>query len=178
MEKYFLETERFILRKLEISDAKDISRICNNENIYKNMLFMPHPYELEDAVEFIQYAENCFDVDRFMVFAIVDKSTDRFYGAVDLTLSQMHKNCEVGYWIDEEFWNLGIATEVLKRIIVYMFSERNYHRVFAKHLSFNEASGRVMEKAGMTLEGTFRECYLKSGKYYDVKEYAIINEKL
>ena len=47
------------------------------------------------------------------------------------------------------------------------FREKRYHRVYARHYASNPASGRVMQKLGMTREGVQNEQILKDGRYED-----------
>ena len=46
-----------------------------------------------------------------------------------------------------------------------------------RHLADNIASGRVMDKAGMEVEGVLRDYYYKDGEFHDVIIHAIINDK-
>ena len=48
------------------------------------------------------------------------------------------------------------------------------HRVEARCVAENTASARVMEKAGMTYEGTLRQREFLKGAYRDIKLYAIL----
>lgn len=45
-------------------------------------------------------------------------------------------------------------------------------------MDIDPASGRVMQKIGMKLEGTFKEHKLKDGKYEDIKVYGILKKEL
>jgi RimJ/RimL family protein N-acetyltransferase len=54
---------------------------------------------------------------------------------------------EVGYWIEREYWDKGIATESLRQFLEEVKSRPLYAHV-AKH---NVASRRVLEKCGFTV---------------------------
>ena len=49
-------------------------------------------------------------------------------------------------------------------------------RVFAAHFARNPASGRVMQKAGMTYEGCPRQHVKKWGAFKDMMYYGIIRK--
>ena len=52
------------------------------------------------------------------------------------------------------------------------------HRILAKHDVDNPASGKVMQKCGMTQEGIFRKYYLHGdGMYSDAMLYSILKEE-
>ncbi|MEH7356867.1 GNAT family N-acetyltransferase, partial [Neobacillus drentensis] len=45
-----ITTKRLVLRLFQKSDAVAVTKLCNNYNIYKNTLYLPYPYSLEDAL--------------------------------------------------------------------------------------------------------------------------------
>ena len=83
--------------------------------------------------------------------------------------------CEIGYCLCRRLWGQGLMTEALSRVQNYLFDTVGFHRIVLRHDSRNPASGRVMQKCGMTYEGTSRECKLdRSGTWIDVCNYAIL----
>ena len=171
-EKNIIETDRLILRKYKLEDADDLAKICNNYNIYKYTMNIPYPYEKQNAIDYINFLlEN---PDNY-VFAITDKKTGTLYGNVSIGLKK-HNKGEIGYFVGEEYWGNGIATEATKAIIEYGFKQLNLHKIFARHLEGNKASGRVMEKSGMFYEGTLKDEVIKEDKYQNVAFYGIIKE--
>ncbi|PKR77292.1 N-acetyltransferase [Halalkalibacillus sediminis] len=59
---------------------------------------------------------------------------------------------EVGFWIDETYWNEGYAKEVAKSLKVYAFEELNISRLISIIQPENKASSKVAEFIGMKLE--------------------------
>ena len=59
-------------------------------------------------------------------------------------------------------------------VLEYGFEELTLNRISAAHLARNPSSGRVMEKAGMLLEGTARQDTTKWGKYEDLVWYGVL----
>lgn len=60
-------------------------------------------------------------------------------------------------------------SETCKRIIKYAFQEVGFNRIYSYHHSDNPASGKVMQKSGMTLYKTeYKEMGSSrlSGEYY------------
>jgi len=172
-----ITTERLFLRPYELSDAQRVSELCNNYNIYRSTLSLPHPYPVESALAWIPTHEENFKNDRCYEFAIADKATGELYGAIGLSNHQNNKNGEIGYWIGEEYWGNGYATEALKAIIDFAFSEKGYHKVWGRLFAANPASGKVMQKAGMVKEGVLAEHIVKEGKYQDLVLYGIVNRQ-
>ena len=79
----------------------------------------------------------------------------------------------MGYWLGERFWDRGIATEAVRAVTELCFDRFPLTRIFALPFAWNKASGRVLEKAGYTLEGRMRQSAVKDGKSVDQLLYAI-----
>jgi len=175
-EKRAITTQRLMLRPFEISDAQRISELCNNYNIYKSTLTLPFPYSIESALNWIPTLEELFTNDIRYEFAIANKVTGELYGAIGLSHVKHYKNGEIAYWIGKEYWGNGYATEAVKAVIDFAFSEKGYHKVWGRFFTTNPSSGRVMEKAGMVKEGLLAEHVIKEGKFLDLAMYGIINK--
>ena len=83
-------------------------------------------------------------------------------------------NAEAGYWIGRPFWSRGYATEALRAVLAYGFEGLELHRIHAHHFARNSASGRVMQKADMQLEGVHREHAKKDDHFEDIVVYGIL----
>ncbi|MDX1481562.1 MAG: GNAT family protein, partial [Woeseiaceae bacterium] len=111
------------------------------------------------------------------VFAIVRREDEQLVGAISLKIDAEFDKAELGYWVGTPFWNSGYATEAATAMLDYGFRDRKLNRIAAKHLARNPASGRVMQKAGMQLEGTARQDTKKWGRYEDLVSYGILREE-
>lgn len=99
-------------------------------------------------------------------------------GDIAVTLwREEEESCEIGYCLCRRFWNRGLMTEALNRVIHYLFETVGFHRVAICHDVQNPASGRVMEKCGLKKEGVFRGMKKrKDGSWMDVAYYAILSD--
>jgi len=120
--------------------------------------------------------EGNFINDKLYEFAVTDKSSGELYGAISLSNNQRYKNGEIAYWIGEEYWGNGYASEALSAIISFAFTEKGYHKVWGRFFSSNPASGKVMQKVGMTKEGVLVEHIIKDGEFKDLVLYGITNK--
>lgn len=176
-EKRIIETDRLILRLFKEIDAPEVIRLCNNYNIYKNTLYLPYPYLKEDALNWIKNHVENFKQEKSFEFAITDKLTGKLYGAIALSNQSKFDNGELAYWIGEEYWGNGYATEAAKAVLQFAFMEKGYHKVFARYFDVNQASGRVMEKIGMKKEGTLKEHVKKDNEYMDLIYFGILKDE-
>jgi len=106
------------------------------------------------------------------VFAVVEKETGLIVGCAGISPNRKG-SAEIGYWITPSRWNRGYCTEAVKRLIAFAREVMGMHRVFALHFPDNPASGRVLEKAGMTREGLLKGYHEKNGEFLDVAVWAV-----
>jgi RimJ/RimL family protein N-acetyltransferase len=130
---------------------------------------------LEDALAWIEHHLSNFNADISYEFAITDKASGELYGAIALTNHQKFRNGELAYWIGEQFWGKGYATEAAQAVVQFAFAEKKYHKVYARYFGSNPASGSVMRKIGMGKEGILREHVKKDGRYEDLVYYGILH---
>ncbi len=77
------------------------------------------------------------------------------------------RGAHIGYWIDQDHANKGIATRAVIELTSFAFQELNLHRIEINLRPENEASRRVAEKAGYKFEGA-RARYLHiDGDWHD-----------
>ena len=85
--------------------------------------------------------------------------------------------CELGCCIARKYWNQGLMTEALTAALEYLFRTVGFHRVQMRHDALNPASGRVMQKCGLQLEGTLRGFKRRQdGTWADIRLYAALAE--
>lgn len=138
---------------------------------------IPHPYEEGMAEEWIGTHEASYKAGTLVTFAIASRDDATLVGAVGLRIDRGLNKAELGYWIGKPFWNIGYATEATVAVLAYGFEELRLNRIQASHFARNPASGRVMQKAGMILEGTARQDAIRWGKYEDLVSYGILREE-
>ncbi len=74
---------------------------------------------------------------------------------------------EIGYWLGEEYWGKGIATEAVRAVTAYAFKNFDLCRLCAGVFATNPASVRVLEKAGYRFEGRLRKSITKFSETID-----------
>ncbi len=172
-----LDTERLILRPIQLKDAGDLFSFARNEAVSRYVLWSPHQ-SIGESRRFIRICRRQYRNGLPGIFAIEHKKDHRMIGTIGYVgFSPEHRCAEIGYSLDPAYWNNGIMTEALKRLIRYSFDELHLHRLEACHDVNNPASGCVMEKCGMHLEGILRDKYNNKGVYCTVRLFSIVNDK-
>ena len=156
-----LVTKRLILNQIKPADISDIVSYAGNIKIVENTRTMPHPYREEDAISWMNMANQGFKNKDNYMFAMRFRDTHAFIGGIGLTLDIQNNRAELGYWLAEGFWNLGFTTEAVQAILQFGFEELNLNKILAVYITTNAASGKVMIKNGMVKEGEFKDHDIK-----------------
>lgn len=86
------------------------------------------------------------------------KGTDKPIGSIGITFDS--RGAMFGYVLGKKYWGHGFAAEALKHLVEWSLAQPTIWRASAYHDVENPASGRVMEKAGMTREGILRRWHI------------------
>src|SRR5438067_5283174 len=161
-----LTTERLVLRPFVAEDGPAVERLAGAREVADTTLNIPHPYPPGGGAQWIAtHAASWEALTRLTLAIAPHEAPNDLLGAIGLTIAREHAHAEIGYWIGAHAWNRGYATEAARAITGYAFAELTLHRVQARHFTRNPASGRVMQKLGMRLEGLHRDAYLRRGRF-------------
>lgn len=169
-----LESQRLILRPFRSSDASEVQRLAGDWAVADTTDVIPHPYEDGVAEAWIESHEAGYDSGRDLTLAITRRRDGQLLGAMTLFIRRAHDCGELGFWVGKPYWNQGICTEAATAMVEHGFTQVNLNRIEAKHFSRNPASGRVLQKLGMTREGEARQSIKRADRYEDVALYAIL----
>lgn len=157
---------RLTLRPWRAGDVPALVRHANNRNVWQNLRDrFPHPYLRRNAVEWVRRAASSSGAVRQFAIVLGGESI----GGIGLEpLSDVHRRvAEIGYWVAEEHWGKGFATEALVAATAYAFDAFELHRLEAGVFEWNTASCRVLQKAGYHLEARLRQRVVKDGRTID-----------
>jgi len=164
------------LREWKAEDAPDLMAAINNIKVLENLRDgIPYPYTNEDAAEFIT-ATLSAEKDSQYAFAIC--LDDKVIGSIGVfRKDNVHRyTAEMGYYIAEPYWGKGIMTKAVRQMSAYIFANTDITRIFAEPYTHNNASCRVLEKAGFQFEGVLRKNAVKNGQAVDMRMYAIVED--
>ncbi|MNJ91289.1 putative ribosomal N-acetyltransferase YdaF [compost metagenome] len=171
-----LECDRLILRPFSLLDAKEVQRMAGNPKVVAMTANIPYPYLDGMAEEWISKHVDSFNKGLAVNLAMETKKDKALVGCISLMISPQHKRGEIGYWVGEEFWGHGFCTEAAQAIVDYSFNQISLQKITARHIAQNPASGKVMQKVGMTQEGYLRRDNYRNGQWEDMVVYGLLNE--
>ncbi len=169
-----IETERLILRRLQLDDAVAIYHNINHDKEVLKYYLAPYIEDEKDA-SVAGTLRFCDETERY-VFAIVLKETNEVIGMINQCsgMNRYFHSIEIGYAIGQKYWHNGYTTEATKAFIDFLF-EKGTHKVFAGAIPENTRSIEVMKKCGMIYEGRKIDELYYRGRYWDVDQYYLLN---
>ena len=143
-----LETERLVLRTVEVSDIEEVARMWAFEkgSITKE--------EAQSAIDYMQnnHKKNALGYIYHLCFAVFEKDGSKIIGWCGLDGTTAGK-LYIFYMIDKDYRNKGYATQCAGRLLSYAFDEARVPYVDGGCDKDNVASYKVMQKAGMRENG-------------------------
>ena len=170
--------KEFKLRAWKAEDAQSLAQAANNPNIAKNLRnTFPNPYQLEDAV---WYINDCISNAEKKQLNYAIEVDGQAVGGIGVFVKEdvYEKSAELGYWLSEDYWRNGITSRAVKAICKEAFEIFDIVRIFAEPFAYNAGSRRVLEKAGFTYEGTMRSGVYKNGEIHSYCMYSLLREEL
>jgi RimJ/RimL family protein N-acetyltransferase len=172
-----LETERLILRKMTPNDVETIFAYASDQEVSRYTIWDMHR-SVEDSRAFLEHVLGNYERGEGSAdWGIVYKGDGRLVGTCAIQLGADNACAELGYVIHREYWGRGLVPEAVRAMIAFGFERMGLNRIEARCIVENTASSRVMEKAGMTYEGTLRQREFIKGAYQDMKLYAILKSE-
>jgi len=170
-----LQTDRLILRRFVESDAEAMFQ--NWASSAENLTYVtwdPHP-DVEVTRNSIRNWVASYTNPNYYKWAIcLKENLEQVIGDISIVeMNEKDSSCEIGYILGKNYWGRDMMTEALKAVLDFCFTQAGFQKVGARCASLNPASGRVMEKAGMSYlktvaNGVERKGYLADLIYYQV----------
>lgn len=167
-----LQTERLTLAPVCLADADRIRALASREEIARQALHIPHPFEEGMAEAWISSLG-----PEPSVFAIRRRMQEPLIGIAGLVRERAAFVAELSYWVGHEYWGHGYATEAASRLLAFGFDLLKLDRIFATTLGCNVPSKRVLEKIGLHHEGCLRRHVEHWGEREDLHYFGILSEE-
>lgn len=155
-----IESNRLRLRNPMKSDLISFYYYASKPNIGPLAGWFPHQ-NLDDTKQILDLF-----IQEKNIWALTLKKDDVMIGTVGLHNRQHNhidgEGCEIGFVLDDTYWNQGIMTEAVKEVIKFIFFKLKFDYIMVSHIESNEASKKVIEKCGFRFLNTKKEKYLNN----------------
>lgn len=167
-----LETERLLLRPLELTDTEAMFKMDSNPIVHKYLWNKPVE-TINESREIIEYVRKQYLDHAIGRFAVVLKETNEFMGWAGLKYNDKELNnrinfYDIGYRLDEPFWGKGYASEASFAWLDYAFNTMKVQKMDAAAQSENAASNRILQKIGLTITEEYIEDNIR-WNWYELK---------
>jgi len=178
MTKQDLETDRLHLRPITGADADDLVQLDSDPVVMRFLSggkATPREVVTRQILPmFVRYSERFVGLG---YFAATEKSTGAFIGwfefrSVEDSVADV---VELGFRLKRHAWGKGYATEGSRALLQKGFAELGVRRVVATTMAVNDASRRVLEKAGLRYVRTYHPSFTEpiAGTEHGEVEYAL-----
>ena len=173
-----VHTERLALRELRMDDAHAVAMRAGDKNVARFLIAVPSPYPVALAARWIQARIAWWPQARGLTLAITKHGApNELIGTVSLRRYARDRRAELGYWLGQEAWGQGYATEAADALVDLGFAHLGLQKIYAQVLDGNDASCRVLEKLGMLSEGIRRAHVRKGKRLCDVHLYGMLRDE-
>jgi RimJ/RimL family protein N-acetyltransferase len=149
-----LTVDELVLRPWRPADAPAILEVCQDPDIAR-WVTIPQPFLAEDADAMVEQSLAMWRDGTGAAFAIVEGATDRLLGAVTRFGPDGHQ-ATFGLWLAPHARGRGVGTRSLRLVSDWTLATTAAIRLDVFIMVGNEASDRMVERAGFTREGVLR----------------------
>lgn len=173
-----IETDRLILRKFKMEDADIMYRNWASDDEVTKYLTWPTHANVNVTRTVLEEWIQKYNNQDFYNWAIVLKEIGEPIGSISVVkYEDKTSSAAVGWCMGRRWWGQRIMPEAGRAVLQFLFEEVGVNRIAAKHDKENAKSGRVMQKIGMTCEGTLRASGRNNQGIVDEVYYSILREE-
>lgn len=185
LNSYRIQGGRLTIEVPDLDDALVLFELVGGEDRLEvtSGLIWDGPDEISQTIEFIDQTRTGTYGEHGFNWAIKDREGDitghpgRAVGMIGTRPVGPPGRGDVGYWLGRPYWGNGIMTEALTMVLDLCFTDLDLIKVEAEVFTANARSARVLERLGMTLEGTIRSAHRKRGNWVDAHVYGLLREE-
>jgi RimJ/RimL family protein N-acetyltransferase len=177
---HVLRTDRLTLRPATPADAESTYTYRRLETVGRWLTEVPTGLD--------GYRTTFSDPSRLATTVIVECNhqvigdfmlrVDDAWAQAEVADQARNAQAELGWVLDPAHTGHGYATEAVRALLEYSFSELGIRRVVANCFLANDSSWRLMERLGMRREThVVRESLHRSGEWLDTVAYAVLAEE-
>lgn len=147
-----LHSERLTLRDFRDTDFDIHNTYLGNFEVSKMLTVVPHPYTKEDGEWWFDYCKTTPHSEE--INWVIDNG-DSLVGVIGARTISTHPH--IGYWLAEEHWGKGYASEATNLVCAYIFEILGADAISTGLFSINPKSLNVLKKNGFEVTGETKE---------------------
>lgn len=172
-----LETGRLLLRKISLDDASDFFEFASDPEVAIYTTWNPHQ-SIEQSRKTIDSILARYEAGAPGAWGITLKPSPKLIGYCGLShWEPAHRKANLFYFLGRPYWGQGLVTEAVQALLDFGFNRLDLNRVEANGHPENRATFKVLAKAGLQYEATYRQDFIKNGLYEDSEIWSILRRE-
>lgn len=148
-----LETERLRLRPLAKSDMDDYAALYADPEVLRYLGGGAQPWDRGRSSRHMAFVVGQWLVGDAGMWAVEHKETGAFLGVIGFSSPEGWPGFELAWTLARRFWGRGYATEGARAALAHGFTVLRKDRVISLIHPENQASIRLAERLGQSLQG-------------------------
>jgi ribosomal-protein-alanine N-acetyltransferase len=173
-----LETGTLVLKNIEDIHLSEVYKIYDNDHVFNYCGIIPK-HNIQTVNKMIGHFDRDFRKKSRIKWGIFQKyHSEHLVGIIEaMDFNQKVNMVTIGYYLAEDYWGKGIASESVGILAKFLFEEVQVNRIQAEVMPENDVSKLVLLKNGFVKEGLLRQSSIWSGKgIIDLEIYGILKE--
>ncbi len=172
-----LDDSMITLKKITGESGDDLFEIYSNDAVFTYCGILTRKNRAT-VVGMIPHFERDFNKQNRIKWGIYVNDINKLVGIIEvMDVNDKVDMLTIGYYLNQAYWNKGIATRSLKLSLRYLFTKIKVNRVQAYIMPENVFSRKVLENNGFIKEGYIRQGHFWPGKgIVDLELYSILKK--
>ena len=171
----YIETERLILRRFELSDASAMFANWASDDEVTKYLTWPTHADVSVTEDILGQWIPQYEKNNYYNWAIILKENgSQPIGNICVAhWGEDTEAPEIGYCMGRRWWHREIMTEALGAVLDFLFDRVGVERIVTLHDTNNLHSGDVMRKCGMIFDGVREKAGKNNQGVVDMARYVL-----
>jgi len=167
---------KILLRPIRLDDAESRLHLLQDDAVLTYLATSGY-ISLAEMKERMERAVAEWKTGQSYMCAIEWINEPGFIGNISIRFRTHPLQADIGYWVGQRYWNKGYVTEAIRLTCHVCFTHLNSNKVYATVFVGNDASRRVLEKNGFSLDGTIKRYFYKDGTWKDGWFFSLLKEE-
>jgi ribosomal-protein-alanine N-acetyltransferase len=139
----------------------------------KKYIGWPLMHSPTETAEYVRTLVARHDAGSHIYASVVEKHSGRVVGTgILFGFDKAANHGELGYVFDDTVWGKGYGTQLVRVMSEFAFAELKLRKLFARVVSVNVGSARVLERNGFTLEAELKDYYYMDDTFLSCRYYS------
>ncbi|MFD3686992.1 GNAT family N-acetyltransferase [Nocardiopsis sp. NPDC058631] len=170
-----LSSARLALRELRPTDVEDLLRVYGDAEAVRHLSFTPRTRQQCAAI--VEAAMTDSERENRGVYMLAVAREGRLVGSARLAVDERPHSAQIGFALRPDLWGQGFGSELVQLLLRFGFDELGLKRIWGARSPENQASERVMLRAGMVEEGRIRRHLWTRDAWRDSIVHSILDDE-